>query len=266
MESKARGGPACAQPATGGALRQPGRPSPGVSAPSGCPCNDRVARRVRTAGASRLRRGDVTGDSTTRAGRPGGLAVRLRRAPVAGVTVAVVLAAAVIAALLTTGRHSGEELAVSYDRASRVLDFRGKSFAGEPVDSAALRGTPIVLDFYASWCTVCDRELPDFQRVSERLGGRLHVLCEPAEQRHRCRPGRDGPAGRPDLADARRAAGRAAAPVQHHGRAADHRVHRRGRRRAQGLQRTPDRAAAAGPDRPAARRTGLTCWTRPAHR
>ncbi len=115
-------------------------------------------------------------DSMTQASRPGGLAVSSRRAPLAGVTVAVVLAAAVIAALLTTGRQSGEQLAVSYDPGSRVLDFRGKSFAGEPVDSASLRGTPIVLNFYASWCTVCDRELPDFQRVSERLGGRLQVL------------------------------------------------------------------------------------------
>lgn len=115
-------------------------------------------------------------DSTTTAGRPRRSAGTFRRGSFAGVAAGVVLVAAVVAALLSTGGRSGEELSVSYDAGSRVLDFRGESFAGEPVDSAALRGTPIVLNFYASWCTVCDRELPDFQRVSERLGGRLHVL------------------------------------------------------------------------------------------
>jgi len=35
---------------------------------------------------------------------------------------------------------------------------------------------PIVLNSCASWCTVCDRELPDFQRVSEQLAGRVQVL------------------------------------------------------------------------------------------
>ena len=92
------------------------------------------------------------------------------------VAAVAVLVAATVAALLTTRAQSGDQLAVSYDARSRVLDFRGQTFAGQTVDSTALRGTPILLNFYASWCTVCDRELPDFERVSERLAGRLHVL------------------------------------------------------------------------------------------
>jgi peroxiredoxin len=57
-----------------------------------------------------------------------------------------------------------------------VLDFRAATFAGQEVDSAELRGTPLVLNFYASWCSICDRELPDFERVSQQLGERVHVL------------------------------------------------------------------------------------------
>ena len=38
------------------------------------------------------------------------------------------------------------------------------------------RPMPIVPNSCASWCTVCDRELPDFQRVSEQLAGRVQVL------------------------------------------------------------------------------------------
>ena len=112
-------------------------------------------------------------DGTTEPGRSGPVS---RRRPLAGVAVALVLIAAVVAAVASTGRGSSQDLAVSYDAGSRVLDFRGQTFAGETVDTEALRGTPIVLNFYASWCTICDRELPDFQRVAERLDGRLHVI------------------------------------------------------------------------------------------
>ena len=114
--------------------------------------------------------------STTETGHADGSGAKRRRRPLIGVAVALLLVAAVVAALTSTSRGSGEDLTVSYDPSSRELDFRAVSFAGEEVDSAALRGTPVVLNFYASWCTVCDRELPDFQRVAERLDGRLHVL------------------------------------------------------------------------------------------
>lgn len=100
-----------------------------------------------------------------------------RRSPAAVLAVALALAGAVVAALLTSSSAGGDDsLTVSYDRTSRVLDFRGPTFAGEVLDTEELRGTPVVLNFYASWCTVCDRELPDFERVSQRLGDRVRVL------------------------------------------------------------------------------------------
>ncbi len=100
-----------------------------------------------------------------------------RRSPVVAVLVALGLVLAVVAALVSTSRGGGDDaLAVSYDRESQVLDFRAATFAGQEVDSAELRGTPLVLNFYASWCSICDRELPDFERVSQQLGERVHVL------------------------------------------------------------------------------------------
>jgi cytochrome c biogenesis protein CcmG/thiol:disulfide interchange protein DsbE len=87
------------------------------------------------------------------------------------------LLAAVVVAVVSTTRSTPDDVtSVSYDRGSQALRFRAQTFAGETVDSAALRGTPLVLNFYASWCTVCDRELPDFQRVAEQLSGRVQVL------------------------------------------------------------------------------------------
>ena len=90
--------------------------------------------------------------------------------------VVAVLLLAVVAALVTTSGGRSDASAVAYDRESGVLEFSAQRFDGGTVDSADLRGTPVVLNFYASWCTICDRELPDVQAVSERLDGRVRVL------------------------------------------------------------------------------------------
>lgn len=41
------------------------------------------------------------------------------------------------------------------------------------VDLAAYRGRPVVLNFWASWCVPCRREMPTFQAVSQQLGDRV---------------------------------------------------------------------------------------------
>lgn len=47
---------------------------------------------------------------------------------------------------------------------------------GERVTLAAFEGRPTVVNFFASWCTVCDRELPGFRRVSQDLRGRVNFV------------------------------------------------------------------------------------------
>ena len=47
---------------------------------------------------------------------------------------------------------------------------------GEPVDLAAYRGAPVVVNFWASWCEPCVQEMPDFQEVAEDLTGRVPFL------------------------------------------------------------------------------------------
>ena len=47
---------------------------------------------------------------------------------------------------------------------------------GGRVRLADLRGHPVVVNFWASWCPPCVAEMPDFQRVHRRLGDRVAFL------------------------------------------------------------------------------------------
>lgn len=48
--------------------------------------------------------------------------------------------------------------------------------AGAAVPLRRLTGTPTVLNLWGSWCAPCRQELPAFQQLSGRAGGRLRVL------------------------------------------------------------------------------------------
>ena len=45
-----------------------------------------------------------------------------------------------------------------------------------PVSLEALRGKPVVLNFFASWCGPCIREMPALQAMSERYRGKVHFV------------------------------------------------------------------------------------------
>lgn len=48
---------------------------------------------------------------------------------------------------------------------------------GQTSSLASFRqGQPMVLNFWASWCTLCIKEMPDFQRVNASLSNRVRFL------------------------------------------------------------------------------------------
>jgi len=52
------------------------------------------------------------------------------------------------------------------------------SLTGKPTTSlgAQLGRTPVVVNFFSSWCTPCISEMPAFQRVHQDLGGKVAIV------------------------------------------------------------------------------------------
>ena len=55
-------------------------------------------------------------------------------------------------------------------------DFTMLDLDGEPVTLSELRGTPVLLNFWASWCPPCVAELPLLDRAARELDGTAHVV------------------------------------------------------------------------------------------
>ena len=55
-------------------------------------------------------------------------------------------------------------------------DFTVYDPTGTPVKLSDLRGKPVVLNFWASWCGPCKREMPDFQKLYEELGDQVQFV------------------------------------------------------------------------------------------
>lgn len=51
-----------------------------------------------------------------------------------------------------------------------------RTFDGEVYDLAGLRGTPIVLNFWASWCVACRQEAPVLAAAAKSHAGRIQFL------------------------------------------------------------------------------------------
>lgn len=54
-------------------------------------------------------------------------------------------------------------------------DFTLQTLDGRSFSLSELRGTPVVLNFWATWCGPCQREMPALQTASERYGGAVVI-------------------------------------------------------------------------------------------
>jgi cytochrome c biogenesis protein CcmG/thiol:disulfide interchange protein DsbE len=68
---------------------------------------------------------------------------------------------------------NGSSAASSQTRANQLLDGGERAFRAR---LRALRGSPIVVNQWASWCGPCRSEFPYFQHVAQRYRGRVAFL------------------------------------------------------------------------------------------
>ena len=55
-------------------------------------------------------------------------------------------------------------------------EFTLHDLAGGDVSLSALRGRPVVIDFWATWCAPCERQVPVLNAFHDKHGDRIPVL------------------------------------------------------------------------------------------
>ena len=93
-------------------------------------------------------------------------------------TMSVAAVAVLAGAVLVGGPRPGEapvrpSVKAPVARAFTVPDIRDPSAT---IEISSYRGTPVVLNFWASWCVPCRTELPAFRSAQRRLGDGVQFL------------------------------------------------------------------------------------------
>lgn len=58
---------------------------------------------------------------------------------------------------------------------SPAPDFQLKTVSGKTVSLAALKGHPVMLNFWATWCPWCKKEIPDMIRLEHQYGNQIQI-------------------------------------------------------------------------------------------
>lgn len=79
---------------------------------------------------------------------------------------------------LTKGmRPSASTIRLNQLEKDGVPDFTLPDLDGKPVSLSQFKGTPVLVNLWASWCAPCVKEFPSLKRLVEHFHGKLVVLA-----------------------------------------------------------------------------------------
>jgi len=94
----------------------------------------------------------------------------------------LLIAGAVIIYNLTASRTAvpnffdADKAADSAEEKTPAPDFSMIDINGNEIMLSGMKGKPVVLNFWASWCPPCRVEMPDFDKVYKELGDDVHFM------------------------------------------------------------------------------------------
>lgn len=91
--------------------------------------------------------------------------------------ITVVLLALLVGGWLATKKSAQKPAESDQSMAQTLPAVTLESASGQPVELSSLKGKPLVVNSWATWCPFCTKELTDFAAVQQEFGDRVSIIA-----------------------------------------------------------------------------------------